>query len=134
MSIQLHHVSITCRNLEQCCRFYEKIGFDKYRSYQDDGVTILLMRGNHTYIELFNFSKEDQKDITINNSQTLPELKKTGISHFALQVSDLKKTREKLSPNYQCSEIQKARLGLFSYFFALDPECNQVEFIQRNNI
>ncbi|EDP57791.1 hypothetical protein AND4_11849 [Vibrio sp. AND4] len=92
------------------------------------------MRGNHTYIELFNFPKEDQEHINIDDSQALPELKKSGITHFALQVSDLKKIREKLSPNYQCSEIQKARLGLFSYFFALDPERNQIEFIQRNNI
>jgi len=133
MPIQLHHVSITCRDLEKCRQFYQDIGFEESRLYEDDETTIVLMGSDNTYIELFSFSGEGQKDQTTGAPLNLPNIQEQGITHLALKVDALTEIRETLLPNHRCSDIKQARLGAFSYFFTLDPEYNQIEFIQEHD-
>ena len=133
MPIQLHHVSITCRDLEKCRKFYQAIGFKESRFYEDNETTIVLMGSNNTYIELFSFLGGKYKGQTIETPLNIPSIQEQGLTHLALKVDDLTGIRETLLPHYKCTEIKQARLGQFSYFFTLDPECNQIEFIQEQD-
>lgn len=60
----------------------------------------------------------------------LVRLKRIGITHFALIENELTQTRiDLLAAGVPCSEIKHGRMGLFSYFFAVDPDGNYIEFI-----
>ena len=128
MSVRLHHISLTCKSLVLCRVFYEDLGFVIHRHYQDDEVNIILMRSKGAYLELFEFATTTEGN-RIKAEDRLPNVKKIGITHFALQVDNLKKTRNKLKNKHRCSKITKARLDDFSYFFTTDPEGNQIEII-----
>lgn len=121
----LHHVSLTCRSLQASQRFYQQFGFVEEKRYQDDDVTIVLLKSSSgTRIELFHF-REPQSD----SAREFMNLKQVGISHIALSVPDLVSCFQLLQATAKCSPITRARMGGFSYFFTTDPDGNNVEFI-----
>ncbi|WP_027706575.1 VOC family protein [Zooshikella ganghwensis] len=125
----LHHVALTCRNLEKQQQFYEKLGFNLQRRYSDAHCSIIHMLLGSFCLELFVFT-ENASPI-LEPKPLAQHLKQPGWQHIALKVSDLLAAREWFINEHGLipSEIQQGRTGI-QYFFIQDPEENYVEIIQ----
>lgn len=128
MSGRLHHVSLTCSDLNKSIEFYNSNGFFIEKKYEDNDCKITLMKGETGHIELFYFKKNTDLP---HSQQQSDFLHKTGLTHIAFAVSNLNEVHIKfLEKGYTCSEINTARLGGFRYFFTQDPDGNFIEFIE----
>ncbi|MDW6091231.1 VOC family protein [Vibrio rhizosphaerae] len=133
MSECLHHVSLTCRDLDRSQRFYAQFGYTKLKSYSDEQISIVMMAAETgPAIELFCFPAIQRAAPQISNIESVPDIQTIGITHIAIQVDDITATRQQLSQFAPCTEIKTARLGGFVYFFTHDPDGNQIEIIMEN--
>lgn len=126
MSGQLHHVSLTVKNIDTSMRFYEQFGYQASTTYQDETVEIRMLKNQGSRIELFHF----KVDVQDSSKEPLIHLKEIGIRHFALCSDNLDSLYTQLNSTTTTTEIRHARLGGFRYFFCLDPDNNQVEIIE----
>lgn len=123
---RLHHISLTCSNLNVSLNFYRSLGFISEKRYDDDSCSIVLLKGNIGKIELFYFF-DNTEPLKKNNIF----LKQIGITHIAFCTDDIKKARKECqNRGICCSKITFARLKGFFYFFIQDPDGNQIEFIE----
>ncbi|MFS2224911.1 VOC family protein [Pantoea sp. B65] len=127
MSGKLHHISVTCRDIEKSRGFYSLLGFISQKKYEDGQCTILWLGGMAGIIELFNFK-------TIAPEYCRPKkVTTTGITHIALMTTDLAAIRQCLEQHgYACEQNRTARIGAFDYFFTADPDGNLVEIIEEH--
>lgn len=126
MSGFIHHISITCINLERSENFYKLLGFKPYKEYEDNLCSIVLLKGENGCIELFQF-KESGSEIQEKT------LKSIGLTHIAIRHTNLIEIKESLiNFGCRCKKIKNARLGGFSYFFTSDPDDNLIEIIEED--
>jgi glyoxylase I family protein len=124
---QLHHISITCINLEQSKSFYTNIGFTPKCEYESEDVKILMLEGVGLYLELFEYKK-------FESPKTSVTLETPGYTHMALSVEDVLGARVLFNKKgYSTTDIKKARTGIFSYFFVKDPDGNLIEVLENYN-
>ncbi|KUI96939.1 VOC family protein [Vibrio sp. MEBiC08052] len=133
MSGCLHHVSLTCRDLDKSQRFYAQFGYTTHKSYTDEQVSIVMMTTEAgSAIELFCFTAGQHTAPQLSDIQSVPNIQTIGITHIAIQVDDIAATRQQLAQFTPCTEIKPARMGGFVYFFTHDPDGNQIEIIMEN--
>ncbi|QMV15832.1 VOC family protein [Vibrio spartinae] len=133
MSGCLHHVSLTCRDLNASQRFYEQFGYTTLKSYTDEQVSIVIMTSDFgPAIEIFCFTSREYDHSPASRIDSMPNIQSIGITHIAIQVDDITATRRQLIKSAPCTEIRTARLGGFVYFFTHDPDENQIEIIMEN--
>lgn len=124
----LHHISITCVNLSRMVYFYQKIGFKKERDYQDEEIIILWLKRDDFLLEFLHYLNVES--CHQSRQPETPTVEHTGITHFAVNEPDLVQYRINLiNDGISCGSIKSARIGLFSYFFVVDPDGNKIEFI-----
>lgn len=120
----MHHISVTCRNIEKTINFYLDIGFIKRHNYEGNECRIVLLEVEGIFVELFQYKN-------IFTSGESKELETQGYTHIALSVDNIVETKQTFErKGYEPTEIKKARTGVFSYFFIRDPEGNLVEILE----
>lgn len=125
MSKFIHHISITCSDLNRSLAFYEILGFFPFHQYQDNDLTISLLRGGEVYLELIQFHKSKTSLLKV------PRLEAIGITHFGIRTPSLSKTKQSLEAlGFYCDKNTKARSNHFVYFFTSDPDGNLLELIE----
>ncbi|MCU5775163.1 VOC family protein [Erwiniaceae bacterium BAC15a-03b] len=125
MSGNLHHISLTCRDLLASQLFYQLFGFVADKKYEDETVIILLLKDEDVFIELFHFKRLIQRAAQAKNLQNI------GFTHLAFKSRCLSATRHLLEQKgYLCQEDRIARVSNFRYFFTADPDGNLVEIVE----
>ncbi len=123
---RLHHIALTCSNLDQSRHFYRLLGFDTVlRHYQDADCHILHLSNQTLTLELFEWPDTHTRETTKN------ALKYVGLTHFALQTDSIDTIKNQLDQHaIRYGETKTARVGGFRYFFFHDPDHNAIEVIE----
>lgn len=123
----IHHISITCRNINDTLTFYNSLGFRKKKSYSDDECVIYhLVDRSGFIIEVFHYIKNHY----LNKKKTLlTEMQ--GITHFSFIVRDINEILHTLEKQgIECGSVINARIDSYRYFFTYDPDGNAIEIIE----
>jgi len=126
-----HHVALSVSDLEQATRFYELLGYERVRAYDEPNglFRILHIRKADDIIELFHHSQHETPPQNLACESR--DIRRVGAKHFALQVQRIDETRELLSKLFpdQKLDISTGRTGI-KYLFLSDPDGNQIEFVE----
>ncbi|WP_029521134.1 VOC family protein [Persephonella sp. IF05-L8] len=128
MDFKIHHVAVSVSNMEKAVEFYSILGFKELTGYKDDNLEIKHLYIDGFILELFCFKEHISKEAL----ELWEDLKRIGVKHFALSVSDIKKAKEYLLNKgiiQEDIEIKKGRTGIL-YFFIKDPDGNFVEIVE----
>ena len=125
----LHHISITCKNVNDTVSFYKNLGFIEIKTYRDDECIILhLSDSNGFIIELFYYI--NNYPIHINEKKHF-STEIHGITHFAFIVSNINEVLHTLqNKGIECGKTTVARIDSYRYFFTYDPDGNAIEIIE----
>ncbi|MBS0054653.1 VOC family protein [Yersinia bercovieri] len=123
----IHHISITCKNINTTNSFYNKLGFRKIKSYRDDECIIQhLSDSNGFIIEVFHYIKNNH----VNEKRQF-STEMHGITHFSFSVSNIDGFLHNLKmQGIECGNIITARIDSYRYFFTYDPDGNAIEIIE----
>lgn len=126
-----HHISMSVSNADKSLAFYEQLGFEKVYEWQaeDLSLKILHLRLGEIVLEIFNYPSPQEAP---RSTQTLAtDLKRIGIKHFALKVTDIGAAKEKLQALDFIGdvEINRGNTGI-DYFFIKDPDGIFIEIVQ----
>ncbi len=123
----IHHISITCRNIHDTLTFYNLLGFREIKTYCDDICIISHLSDSSGFIiEIFHYIKSRRCN---ENSVFSTEIQ--GITHIAFVVSNVDDVLGNLkAKGIECGNIITARIDLYKYFFAYDPDGNAIEIIE----
>lgn len=127
----VHHISLSVKDTAESVDFYIKLGFSKVYQWvsETEDVTIVHMKLNDTFLELFNF--KDNKEAPESTKLLETDLPRVGIKHFGLKVDSINKAKEFVILNglTESVEIKRGRTEI-DYFFIKDPSGNHIEFVQ----
>ncbi|EPS8495169.1 VOC family protein [Yersinia enterocolitica] len=123
----IHHISITCRNINDTVSFYKNLDFSVIKTYRDDECIILhLSDSNGFIIEFFYYIKNNH----VNEKKHF-STETHGITHFAFIVSNINEVLHTLqNKGIECGKITVARIYSYRYFFTYDPDGNAIEIIE----
>jgi catechol 2,3-dioxygenase-like lactoylglutathione lyase family enzyme len=142
MTLSLRHFGIVVINLHRALDFYcGRLGLTVSRRMEEQGAfldTVLATPGvkvttvklaapeGPTLLELLQFESPAPEDGGI------PSLFRTGSTHFALTVKNLKKLQEELAANGTpfLSAPETSPDGLAMVAFCRDPEGNLIELVE----
>ncbi|EPU8566500.1 VOC family protein [Yersinia enterocolitica] len=126
----LHHISITCKNINDTISFYKNLGFSEIKAYRDDECIILHLSDSNSFIiELFNYIKNNHISHINEKKHFTTEIH--GITHFTFIVSDINEVLHTLqNKGIECGKITVARIDSYRYFFTYDPDGNAIEIIE----
>ena len=132
MEFHMDHYAISVSNAEVSRQFYEKLGFQLVKDFQEraDTVRILQMEKEGFLLEMFCYPDCKPTPEFVNDLTT--DLKVNGAKHMALSVENLTLAAEYLVKNGLIREmpvINEGRLGR-PYFFMKDPDGIFIELIQ----
>ena len=120
--MKLHHVALTVKDLTTSIIFYgEFFGFKESTRFRRDdmGATGVLLQGENTIIELWQFDKI--KD------GAREDLSFTGIKHIAFTDKNPQAFHDLFTnKGINCGDIKTGASGGI-YFFLSDPDGNQIE-------
>ncbi|HEN3611027.1 MULTISPECIES: VOC family protein [Yersinia] len=127
MSGYIHHISITCSNINNTLAFYANLGFHKTKVYRDDECIIQhLSDRNGFIIEVFYYINSHHL-----NKERPFSTERLGITHFAFIVCNINESLHALKKqSIECGNIMTARVDSYRYFFTYDPDGNAIEIIE----
>lgn len=123
----IHHISITCRNINNTLTFYKVLGFRKRKSYRDDECMIYHLYDRDGFIiEVFHYIQNHHL-----NKKRVFSTERLGITHVAFIVSNIDEVLHTLkNKGIECGNIITSRIGSYRYFFTYDPDGNAIEIIE----
>jgi len=132
----VHHVAISCKDLDQSIAFYRDLFgmtviYDGPFGDEIADITqlanpkgrVVFMRTGNAHLELFDFASPNPREhhTAVNDY---------GITHFCLEVSDIDVEYERLSAAGVSFTCAPRDLGPLSATYAHDPDGNIVELLE----
>ncbi len=132
--VSFHHVAIAVKDAALSIEFYQKLGFQVVKDYQeqDASVRVVHMQLKNFILEIFTFAQMYDAPSAMNTREQ--DLCTVGTKHFAMRVHDIQmalKEVESLGIVAVDNPPKVGRTGI-EYFFIKDPDANWVEFVQDN--
>ena len=116
----LSHICLYSQNFKKLIEFYLNIFktdiVHKFVNDKNEMYGAFIEIGNNTLIEIFN------SDLKPNQKES------SGIKHFCLETSNIKKTQEQLKKLSINTEIKRGKSDNTLQIHIVDPDGNKIEF------
>ena len=136
----LHHIAIACSNLERSQAFYEEVfemevlidygstapyaKRDRLLAMTNVANRALLLGNEAMRIELIEFTSPP------DDSASTPAVNRLGLSHIAVETSDIQKDYERLKTLGVHCNSEPIDFGSVTAVYSHDPDGNTIEWLQ----
>jgi glyoxylase I family protein len=127
----LHHIAISCTNIDRSTDFYGRFGFKTVHQWraEDGSLEIRHLRLGEAVLEIFWY--REHADAPETSKQLSTDLPRVGVKHFGLQVESIDETAKKLHAEGVISSpsVTDGKTGV-RYLFLKDPDGILVEVLE----